>query len=330
MSDSTETKSKNQIDVNLSAVNVDLSPLAELEGVFNNLINTIARGCGRLYAPWERMLNAKADRVVALGNADKEIELVKKFGELVDQISAVAAKLQQPSSEILMRAHSRFIDDIQRKQENREAVVVEMLNSLAARPPLQDTTVNMDADWVDDFFGIAENIGNSEIRAFWGKLLANEVTSPGTTSRQTLHVLRSISSKTAQKFSHFCRVSMVSEDSCFFLHPNVHAFQTGGLLTEFGITLDDLLDFESTGLIRSAETLMVSHGSVEGKRYVIDLGGKLAEVKWAGIQAHSIFFTIAGREIRNALQLEPLQIYADALVTKYGDGLAFRWKEKLA
>jgi Protein of unknown function (DUF2806) len=320
-------KSQTDLTANFSAVNFDLGALGELKGVLNNLINTIGRGCGRLYAPLEQARLAKVENQVALERAEHTIEMIRKLGELAKVVATTGEQLGQQGNAILERALDRFVGDLERKQANREDMARDMMLALADRPPSQDTELVIELDWVDDFFQITENIGNPDIRAFWAKLLAKEVTKPGSICRQTLHVLRIVSPKVAQKFSHFCRTSMAADNSCFFYHPHVHAFQTGGPLNEFGISFDDLLDFESSGLIRSAETLMVSHGNEEEKWYEIDLGGKLAEVKWAGIQAHSIFFTIAGRDIRNALPLEPLEEYAEALRKSYGGKLAFRWKE---
>jgi hypothetical protein len=325
MSDKRNKKSKTDITANFSAVTVDFGAIAELKGVFNNLINTISRGCGRLYAPWEQVRLAKAEKRVALERADQTIEIAKKARELAAVFDVNDRHLTHPDTDTLGRAVTRFTDDLQRKQTNREAIANEMILALSGKPALQDTEREIELDWVDDFFQIAENIGNSEIRAFWAKLLANEIATPGSICRQTLHVLRSISAKTAGRFSHFCRLSISQDNDVFVIHPHVLPFQTIGPLKDYGVEYADLFDFESSGLIRSAETLMVQFAGEPGNLELIDLGGRAAEIQWAGNQVHLIKFTVAGREIRSALPLEPLEAYADILQQNWEGKLRFNW-----
>jgi flagellar hook-basal body complex protein FliE len=326
MNDDAPKNPKNQIDVNLSALNVDLRPLAELKGVFNNVINTIGRGCGRLYAPWKQVRWAKAEKRAALARADQTIELAKKAGELAAVVAANTQQPNQQNTDIFGRALNRFTDDLQRKQTNREAMANEMILALSDKSVLQDTEQEIEMDWVDDFFQIAENIGSYEIRAFWAKLLANEVAAPGSICRQTLHVLRSISAKTAERFSHFCRLSISQDNDVFVIHPHVFAFQNIGRLDNYGVQFEDLFDFESSGLIRSAETLMVNYATEPADLELIDLGGRSAEIQWAGNQVQLIKFTVAGREIRRALPLEPLETYANILRTGWEGKLRFNWR----
>jgi hypothetical protein len=328
MGEKNNKKSTTEVTANFSAVNVDLGAIGELKGVLNNLINTIGRGCGRLYAPWEQVRLAKAEKQVALERANQTIEITKKLGELGNVVLATGEQLNQSADGVFGRALTRFTDDLERKQINREAVTHDMILALAGRPPPQDTETEIELDWVDDFFQIAENIGNPEIRAFWAKLLANEVAAPGSVCRQTLHILRSISPTTAERFSHFCRLSISQDSDVFVIHPHVFAFQNIGPLNDYGVRYEDLFDFESSGLIRSAETLMVNYASEPAELECIDLGGRSAEVQWAGNQIHLLKFTVAGREIRNALPLEPLAAYAEILRKNWEGKLKFRWVEQ--
>jgi hypothetical protein len=316
--------STTDVQIKLSGIDVDLAPLAELQGVFDNLINTIARGCGRLYRPWEKVRNAKADRKVANENVDQDIEIYKKLNDLRSIILLHADSGNRPAS-VADRALSRFADDLERKQRNRESVVEDAVLLLAEQPPTRDTGDKTDLDWVDEFFSLAENIGQPEIRGFWAKILATEIGAPGSVSRQTIQVLRLISPQTAQRFSHFCRISMRTNGGVIVIHPHVFAFQNIGPLEDYGVTYEDLFDFESAGLIRSAQTMMVNYANELEPPEKVNLGGRAAEVSWPGTQIQMMRFTLPGAEIRNSLPLEPVQEYVEALTKYHGGSLKFQW-----
>jgi len=316
--------STTDVQIKFSGVDVDLAPLAELQGVFDNLIGTVARGCGRLYRPLEKVLNAKADRKVANEKIDQEIEIYRKVSDLRSAVS-LQADNGHPSASVTERALSRFADDLERKQRNRESVVEDAILLLAEQPPARDTSDKTDLDWVDEFFLLAENIGQPEIRGFWAKILATEIAAPGSVSRQTIQVLRLVSPQTAQRFSHFCRISMRTNSGVIVIHPSVFALQNIGPLTDYGVTYDDLFDFESAGLIRSAQTMMVNYADEPEPPERVDLGGRMAEISWPGNQIQMIRFTLPGTEIRNSLPLEPMQEYADVLTKYHGGRLKFQW-----
>lgn len=325
MSEGSKDKSGTTITANFSAVNVDLAPIAELRGVFQNLIDTVARGCGRLYAPWEMVRLAKAEKQVALERLDQAIAISKKLGDLATTARSTGATLGPPMQDLYERAVSRFSEDLARKQFNREAIANEMIFALSHRLPVEDTDSKIDPDWLDDFFQISENIGDQDVRDYWAKLLAKEVAQPGGVCRQTLQVLRSISTSTAEKFSHFCRLSILSEGDVFVIHPHVFPWQNIGPLSEYGVSYEDLFDFESSGLIRSAETLMVNYGGDPAEPETIEIAGRSAAIQFAGNQLNLLKFTVAGREIRNTLLLEPINSYCEVLRRNWEGKLKFQW-----
>src|SRR5262249_20323523 len=130
---------------------------------------------------------------------------------------------------------------------------------LTVHPPVKDAPIAISDEWLTQFWEIAEKISTPEIQAFYGRILARNIQAPGATSPVTLGVLSTLTPQVATRFEHFCRLSIREGSNVYVIHPATFAFQNIGPLDDYGISYDDLFEFESYGLIRSAETLMTNH-----------------------------------------------------------------------
>ncbi|MBL0032855.1 MAG: DUF2806 domain-containing protein [Bacteroidetes bacterium] len=95
-------------------------------------------------------------------------------------------------------------------------------------------------------------------KILWPKSYLKEVFEPSSISPITLQILPVITTSLGKLFATFCNLTIqTSDDTCFFYHTNVHAFQNIGNINQYGrLTLQNLLDLEGAGLIRSAEALL--------------------------------------------------------------------------
>jgi uncharacterized repeat protein (TIGR03899 family) len=66
---------------------------------------------------------------------------------------------------------------------------------------------NIDPDWFHSFIDLAENIYSPAMQELWGKILAVEVSRPGSFSLRSLETLKLITQRDAQLFSTACSLA---------------------------------------------------------------------------------------------------------------------------
>ncbi|BAJ00560.1 TIGR03899 family protein [Shewanella violacea] len=87
----------------------------------------------------------------------------------------------------------------QRKLMSQYQANLETIYKIALSITPSDVTgTDLDPDWSHQFFKIAEQIHNRKMQELWGRILANEITSPGNFSLRTLTTLKQLTHKEAQ------------------------------------------------------------------------------------------------------------------------------------
>jgi hypothetical protein len=92
------------------------------------------------------------------------------------------------------------------------------------------------------FFNYAQDVGNEEMQKLWAKLLAGEVSSPGSYSLRTLqavHVLRQADAVLFQKFSTY-----VWNGELYFV-----SLAAGKVLQQKGLRIENLFHLDSLGFL---------------------------------------------------------------------------------
>lgn len=160
------------------------------------LIETVGAGCGVLYEPTRIKRKALAEA----------------------EASVITAQANVQSQEIGRRAAQRFAYQEIRNQENIESIIDKAEQLLPAK--VSDNPV--DPDWTADFFEHCKRTSNSELQAIWARLLAGEVTKPGTSSRRTLNIVKALEPTEAKLFELIVQTSWRSNNKCYWL-PFFHA-----------------------------------------------------------------------------------------------------------
>jgi Protein of unknown function (DUF2806) len=119
------------------------------------------------------------------------------------KIETKAILALDPSSEavaeevpILKRAMERLTIQEVRRQENLEAVIGIAATNLPSEIPDEP----IDETWLTRFLSAAGDVSQENMRAIWGRVLANETAHPGRYSLRALETLRTLSSREAKKF----------------------------------------------------------------------------------------------------------------------------------
>ena len=123
----------------------------------------------------------------------------------------------------------------------------------------------LDPDWFFSFAKFAEDIHSPAMQSLWGKIIAVEISKPGSFSLRTLSLLKQLTQRDAKLFSKVASVASRSKkDSTPKLL--VGYYQKPGLLSwlsrsssphinlnQFGITYPDMLSLIDMGLIFASE-----------------------------------------------------------------------------
>ncbi|WP_081449463.1 DUF2806 domain-containing protein [Rhodomicrobium vannielii] len=157
---------------------MEIKDLVGIAKPLEKLVEVVAAGVGVLYEPSRTRNNAKAEAEAAI----------------------VTAQANAKADNIAYRAKCRIEAKEIRRQENIEAVISRASKFL----PTEVSQEPVSKDWAADFFEEYQDINDEELRGIWARILAGEVTQPGSFSRRTLRVLKDSSMQEASKFQSIC------------------------------------------------------------------------------------------------------------------------------
>ena len=196
---------------------IDLEPLS---GPLKKLIDSVSKGIGKVYKPTGIVREAKAQA----------------------QANLVLARAKGEEQEIAFRAADRLTFLEMRRQRNIDAIATTaaklLPNSVDERP--------VSEDWMVHFFQQSQDIGETEMQQLWAKILAGEVSKPGTFSRRTLERVRTLNRDEAEAFSKVCRTLWGWKENYIF---RVNEEAAGKFDKQIGINAYVLNHLKSIGLI---------------------------------------------------------------------------------
>jgi uncharacterized repeat protein (TIGR03899 family) len=149
-----------------------------------------------------------------------------------------------------------------RKQQNMETIISRAIQYCS------DSRIadRADHDWFSSFVNLAEDISNKTMQDLWAKILAGEVSKPGSFSLKTLQAFRSMSIAEAKLFAKVCSLA-VSDSRKKNMRIITGAYQIPKLLNFFnksriqklglaqvGFSYADLLTLADNHLIFEQET----------------------------------------------------------------------------
>ena len=199
-----------------SLVNVDLKPLSDL-GI--HAIDKIEKACGFIYNPKGTQRDAiegYVERVKAAHlSPEEEAALIFNARKLVKQFSRT------------------------------KAIVNSAINHL------NDTNAilsdgGLDEEWCSMFFDKAKHICNEEMQILWGRILAGELTKPGSIPRRLLYIMSVIEKDQAETFSALCKYTIIIDNTPYSL---CNIISDREFWKSKNIHLGNITDLTTTGLI---------------------------------------------------------------------------------
>lgn len=117
----------------------------------------------------------------------------------------ILAEAKEKVDSLTFRALERVTHQELRRQNNIDAIVEGAVGYL----PDSVSSVEIDEDWIINFFNLGQDIGNPQMQKIWSKLLAGEVSHPGTFNSRTIQAVKSLSVDEANLFTVLCGFSFV-------------------------------------------------------------------------------------------------------------------------
>lgn len=209
---------------------MEIKDLVGLEKPLTKLIEVVAEGIGVAYSD-TLGVTAEVRRREKFAQVQQKIELMN-----IDTKIEAADRIQQ-----------RLIAQEARRQENIDQTVREAAGFL----PETVTDDKPDPDWTTAFFNIVQDVSSTEMRTLWAKILSGEVAKPGTYSRRTLEIMKSLSAEEAKNFQRLHG----------FIFGNYVVFKLGnesGSLSSLGVHHVDWKMMHEAQLVASAEDLRIT------------------------------------------------------------------------
>jgi Protein of unknown function (DUF2806) len=156
---------------------------------------------------------------------------------------------------LVARARERFLGDLSRKQENREAVAKISLEQLSEDSE-RTFTENVSDDWLDYFSAYAEKANSEKMRDLWARILTGEVRTPGKFSLSTMRFMAELDASTAKCIEkYFTKVfdqHSIFHQKSFSSSPalsEVTLLENIGLLNGVGETRNRTLKVQENGFL---------------------------------------------------------------------------------
>jgi len=278
-----------------------------LSAPVTKLIEVIAAGCGRAYGPTDirRTAAAQGDAMVVLEEAKGRV------------------------SDISLRAAKRMLDVEERRQINLEAITDIAQKQLPDE--VSDTPV--EPDWSSKFFREAQDVSDEQMRLLWGKLLAGEVTTPGTFSPRTLSIVANLGRAEASKFEAVCNLIAIANGViCTFMSTT-----SNPVAKQLGLSLGDFLELQAAGLLNiqalGAQIVLISEDGNGVRASIHRPDGVLLtatqDAQNAKLPIGVVVFTAAGRELFSIAEWKPYEAQDKAIADSLRNAgwTIERWKE---
>lgn len=288
-------------------------------------------------------------------------ELGKFAGELVknefvqNKVTSIVGMLF-PYVGIEKKALDMYISDIESSNMSSESKLMAVLNAKDTIKKLKNQNKisniaienakegtdftresGVDQDWLDRFMDSAGFVSSDTVQLMWGKILAKEFETPGSTPLNMIRVLSEITPTYANAFRKICCMqSIFIEIDC---NGNImNAMQrvlvpynyNEEYMQKLGLNFGVLNELETLGLIKFNTISGYVTKGIKEKTVLSYINGKAEEIfdhNNYEIPIGNVMLTKVGECLKNITQLEPIPDY-DKVVKKYMSKKNVKYKEE--
>lgn len=296
----------------------DVKDLAGFSEPAKKLIEVVSSGIGSIFRPriMQKEADAKAYKIRAIAAAEADANVMKASGQVRADLERITI-LAGANSEIVERAKARLLSREIEGQINVEAIAEHALLRLpgtVSDQPVSD-------DWKRKFFLEAENICDADLQFLWGKVLAGEVTSPGSYSLRTLDILKHLSKQEAEHFRIACNIAF-SDGWIIKTGKDINK-----VFEPYGLTYDGILSLRDAGLVHENDNLVQMYRS-DIPQLILQNNGLAIQISGptlCNMNIPGLSFTRAGQELQNLIDPSLSMPYLQAVATYMrGKGLTVK------
>ena len=208
-----------------------------------------------------------------------------------------------------------------RKQENIEEIMEKTFDFCANKP----IDKRPDLDWFNRYITLAEGVSNKTMQDLWAKILAGELTRPGSYSLKALKVFRDMSIVDAKLLAKACSLA-VKDQSKKNIRIISGVYQQPGLLnffskdrqqhinlSHFGLNYADILSLADNHLIYKQESESNMMASGEALNFYYNGVALKLNCKKPNIAIQFYKFTPIGAELAHLISDKPNDDFFAAL-----------------
>ncbi|WP_421977874.1 DUF2806 domain-containing protein [Roseivirga seohaensis] len=194
MSNSNLPESKNEVKTWLGQFLVELKHIELPSIIEDNLIRSTCKLLtGLMDIPaaylheYKRRIERETEALDILSRANVE--------NIVD--------FNKKDSELIASTANYYSIQLYKEAGNRKAILEKAIYQLGDKTFSEDTNEQIDEDWLSRFAKIANDVSKEEVQLILAKILAGEISKPGSFSLMTLKVLERLDKSTADQFDLF-------------------------------------------------------------------------------------------------------------------------------
>lgn len=286
---------------------IKISDLVGLSEPLKKLIEEVSKGVGSYYEPTKIRKKAKAD-----SEAIKDISKAKAEALAEEKMIAKKSDLK------LIPVENRIKERIKFNNERRQRNIDQTITYAAQQLPEKVSKESVSSDWMANFFNKCQDVSDEEIQMLWGKILAGEISKPGTFSYRTLDVLSWLNKADANLLQKI--LCNFWDNGSLFLYRN----NDGEIKELFGIEVINYKYYESLGILTTSDlsyTLKPIQENIFtyfGENYrFINISGHRQYIK-------VYWLTKAGSEIRLLCDLLPNKDMINILTSYYSEKISIQ------
>jgi hypothetical protein len=285
-------------------------------------IDVVASAIGKLSAPYlfRRMAEAKGQAIFKIAES---IEITRQMiGDNyevkyeAESFQLVPKKKDEPNINYhLQRIESRLNAIEQERQKNLDNIsIYGLLESSKISKPSNEA---IDRDWLNQFINISQDVSSDQMQEVWGKILAREISNPGSFSLRSLEVLRTISKQEAEIFRQMVQfVVSIGKDRYIFSDHTIydakdHGWEDYNSLREIGLFIPGI--FGVVFIVGSQDKQVFRYG---------DLAFKVSASKDTELHLNAYPLSSVGKELAKLIDIIPNREYFNKVIAEVtGKGL---------
>ena len=315
-------------------MDVNVLRVLGLEKLVDYAASGIGAVAGSMLAPWMAKQQAKAESIKAKAQADN-LQIIAQAQADARQALTVLTTTTTGTLEI---TREQITQRLKFQEHKRQQNIVSVVGQAAEDLGDKEVSNNEpDHDWTARFFNDIQDVSSEEMQSLWAKVLAGEVEQPGSTSIQTLSILKNLDQATARLFGKLCSICISlgpdGNQFCDARVPSLGGNAAHNALEKYGLDFGNLNVLNEHGLVISDYNCwgdyrlcagLFSSGrnpvkvrvpfSFQGRNWVLLPTTERAIAQ--ELEIHGVALTRSGRELSRIVDLAPMNEYTQAL-TKF-------------